>query len=326
AFCHAVSGNPACVYDALLNHKSSLDKYGDEIAWHYHHADWTDIMGTGDSCWNQLLTFNSTGYMHGSDIEIAERSLNYMLLKRGFFPCSFRSGWTWENNDFSNWLENIMPFDFSANPGYKNEPGKDRCRRNVNDWLRAPRTYSGYHPACSDFQTRGTMKRVIFRTNEFKGRSGYRQMRDIINKAVKGEDQLVCITTHSYNDIRKYIDDILPDILAYCDSLYISVQFQTASEAAASTQGTGSLAGPEIEVERHNDSLIISVHEDIFQNAPYCAIEHSSGSVSRIYPQQMKDREWVVWLNDAEELAFACAVSSLNGQTSVVKLNLCREK
>jgi hypothetical protein len=145
---------------------------------------------------------------------------------------------------------------------------------------------------------------------------------DMIDKAREGEDQLICITTHSYNNIQKYVDNRLPDILRYCNLSDVPVQFQTASEAAATIQGACDLTRPEIEVEQREDSLIISVNENIFQKTPYCVLEYSSGSLARIYPSPTKRREWVVKLPDSGASRFACAVSNLNGQAAVIRVDL----
>ena len=68
-----------------------------------------------------------------------------------------------------------------------------------------------------------------------------------------------------------------------------------------------------------------NTEEDIFPKTPYCVIEHSSGLLERIYPHQTKSREWVERLHDDGDLTFACAVSNLNGQTAVIRINLHRE-
>jgi len=318
AFCHVPDGSCTMVLDTLEKFRSSIEQFGDEIAWHYHHADWTDPNEDGVYHWNQLLTFDRTSYTNGNDVNIAERMLNHLLIDRGFFPAAFRTGWEWENDPFSRWVEDIIPYDFSANPPNKQTPKKREPLRNQNDWSRAPRGYRGYHPDSKDYQAAGKMHRWIFRVN---GSNKASEWNTIFQAARLGNDQIAAVTFHSYDNMCLLIDTLLPDFMHRAELADVKVRFATASAAAAAIARKSALPAPTVRIDRIGDTLFIASDSLIFQNAPYCAVKTSEGVYRRAFAHAVLKQKgkWFYALEGTKGFVFACGVTSLSGKTAVAR-------
>jgi hypothetical protein len=320
-FRHAVNGDYAIIYDAMRAYNNEIDRFDDELAWHYHHADWYDLDGDGDSSWNQLTTFDGTEYTHGTDIEIAEKMLNYLIFVCDFFPCSFRSGWCWENNRLSNWLNDIIPFDYSAFPPNKSTKSAREPLRNRNDWSRAPRTFSGYHPDIRDYQTPGRMRRWIFRTTTI---NDDHQWKKIYLAARDVDNQILCLTAHSYDNMKEDIGKWLSRIIHIGDSLNIPFRFATASEAGAMMAGQEELYSPEIKLEINDNRLIITSSSDIFQPSPYCVAKDSNGAYFRFHPIQSSPIKWNFDMSGLNWNEIVCGVCSQAGRPATARRKIER--
>ena len=317
-FCHAPDGSCTMVLDTLLKFHYAIEQFGDQLAWHYHHADWTDPNEDGVSHWNQLLTFDRTTYTNGVDVGIAERMLNRLLIDRGFFPAAFRTGWTWENDAFSRWVEDIIPFDFSANPPHKNTPKKREPLRNQYDWSRAPKEFRGYHPDAKNYQIPGKMRRWIFRTNDDNKAVGWQK---IFQLARLGKNQLAAITCHSYDNIALLLDTMLPNFMHQALLAEVMVKFVTASAAAAAITGKASLPAPPLRIDRAGDTLFIISDTLNYQPAPYCAIKTSEGIYRRAFAHSLgrKTGRWFYAMEGMKNFVFACAVTSRSGLPAVAR-------
>jgi hypothetical protein len=318
AFHHSVDGGCTIIYDALMDYRESIEAFGDELAWHYHHADWTDPDADGKAFWNQITTFDGTEYTHGTDIEIADELLNCLLVERGFFPASFRSGWTWENNGLSRWLDHIIPFDFSANPPNRGNQTAREPVRNQYDWSRTSRLYSGYHPNFDDYQNQGYMHRWVFRTI---APNNHREWSKVFRAAARGGDQILCYAGHSYDPIARGIDSFLPDLLNIGDSLGISVIFATASQAGAALSGQTASTPLEMQFHGDNDLLIIKSSTPIFQRYPYCVLVDSSGSYRRIKPLSMGTQQWQYNISGLDDFRIICAACNDAGISTVIEFH-----
>ncbi len=317
ALFHARSGSGTMVYDSLMKFADDIGRFGDEIGWHYHHADWIDIDRDGKKSWNQLTTFDGTAYTDRSDVQIAERSLNALLVERRFFPTAFRGGWTWENNELSEWLEDIIPFDFSAYPRNAGSKVIREPLRNVYDWSRAPISCRGYHPDRFDYQKPGTMRRWIFRTI---APNTEREWGRLFLRASAGQDQIFCFTAHTYDDIRTDIDKFLGRLLHLPDSLGIKTRFSTASEAAAAIAGIDGSSPPRISMNLSESGIVIRTERPIFQRAPYCAAVDTVGNLSRILPVSDGPNQWRIHGIPAGCREVVCAVSDLSGDAAVAAI------
>lgn len=314
AFGHTPDGNYAVIYDAMSGYDSSIGVYGDEPAWHYHHAGWFDADGDGRSQWNQITTFDGTPYPDGGDVELAERQLNYLLVERRFFPVAFRAGWSWENNDFSAWLDGIFPFDYSAYPPNRGEERRQEPIRNRYDWSRAPQTYGGYHPDRRDYQQPGAMHRWVFRTvapctaHEFA--RVFEAARDV-------GDQVLCLTCHSYDDLAGQIGRWLTMLTEVGDSLGVPYRYTSASEAGARMAVGEDRSHLEMHFERRGDTLAIIATSEIFQSTPYCAVKDKAGKVRRVFPTAVAATRWRLDLPPGDGIEVVCGASTLGGEAAV---------
>ncbi len=316
---HARGGNGAMVYDTLLKFADAIADYGDEIGWHYHHADWTDLDHDGKKAWNQLTTFGGAIQTDGSGVRIAERSLNTLLAERHFFPTAFRAGWTWEDNGLSAWLEKIIPFDFSAYPPNIGNRSMHEPLRNVYDWSQAPTSYTGYHPSRSDYQKPGRMHRLIFRT---VSPNTEREWGRLFVAAAAGEDQVFCFTAHSYDRLRTDIDAFLGRLLHAADSLGIPTRFATASRAAAAVAGTPDSPSPRLSIHLTDTGVVIRTDGQIFQPIPYCIAIDSAGSTGRLIPVADDSMLWRISNIPAGCREIVCAVSNVAGHSAVAAVTI----
>jgi len=313
AFRHTDDCGCAAVYDSLMKFKSNIERFGDEIGWHYHHADWTDPNRDGVSSWNQLTTFDGAVYAHGTDIEIAERALGCLIDEKGIFPTAFRSGWVWENNRFSKWLERLFPYDFSANPGNAEPERRIEPLRNVYDWGRAPASYAGYHPHAFDYQRPGCMRRWIFRT---LSPGTPREWNRLFLAAKDGPPPVFCFTAHSFDNLQKDIDGFLGVFLKAADSAGIDVHFATASTAGAARAGASGYPAPSIKLTLHDSVLIITTDRAIFQPYPFCAACSNRDEYHRIIPILDSASHWHIDVSLYANRKIICAVSSLSGKSA----------
>jgi hypothetical protein len=317
ALFHACGGSGTIVYDSLMKFAHEIDRFGDEIGWHYHNADWIDLNHDGKKSWNQITTFDGTAYTDGTDIQIAERSLNALLVRRHFFPTVFRGGWTWENNGLSKWLEDIIPFDFSAYPPSTGNRSIREPLRNAYDWSRAPTSYRGYHPNRSDYQKPGRMRRWIFRTIAPNTR---REWNRLFLRAGAGEDQILCFTAHTYDKIHDYIDRFLGRLLHMADSLGVSTRFATASTAAAAIAGSADRVPLRISMNLSDSGIAIRTEGSIFQRAPYCVGVDTAGSITRILSSADGTNRWRIRSVPDGYRELTCAVSNESGESATASI------
>lgn len=315
------------VFDQLMPYSEPIERWGDLLAWHYHAADWSPSADeTKTGTWEQVRTFNGTHYYSSSDVEMAERMLAFLILERGFYPTVFRSGWIWENNDFSLWLDDVIPFDFSnAAPLSASGSEEDSYSSGkMYDWSHAPADWSYYHPDSSDYQEPGNLKRTIFRCLP-----GHRALDLDLNKAfsraARGQDVLICYYTHSFNSLGK-LCRIVGNGLD--NSVYvgrISYRYVNALEGAQLMLGANDTIPPTLSVIRSGDTCVVSSNEQLF-SFPFGASKDSDGSYARVRPSRERPRvsngrfEWTFDLRDRPYVAFAVGCADAAGNASVVKL------
>jgi hypothetical protein len=317
----------AAVLRQLEDFADEIKRWGDEIGWHYHHTDWVPVIA-GDSLrntWNQLITFNGTAYTNGTDIQLCENCLNHLIVDAGFFPLSFRSGWCWENNDFSNWLDDVIPYDLSSIPPTKafmvehNYPRSGAC-----DWSRAPLDWRPYRPDSSDYQRPGNLKRFISRAAAAD--LAYPHLLDLERELRAGHDQLLPIAVHSYSNLPHVCDDKLSALADFCRERDLRFKFVTATEGFRRMLGLRRPPVPSLRLVHENGSILLQAKGQLFQNRPYTVIAHSDGSLQRVKPQPDGDNRWILSPVDNDWRAAIAAMSDLWGNVvvdSVVLADSC---
>jgi len=280
--CQSTSGNCLKMYDAFMAHEDQVNAIGDELAWHYHNRGWVLVENQPyDGLWSHLFTFDGTFYTEGTDVEFAEKMLNQMIIEKNYFPENFRSGWTWEDNDYSNWLENILLYDYSnLAPLVSGDL----------DWSRAPiwpETMS-YNPSTLDYQTPGAMNRMIIQCDINLPQGGNEEKMDIaIEKALAGEDSIYCLYTHgpsgAVNSLADSVNALVQDKKQEYDDSEVIFKYATATEAIQSYVGTSDKISPTLDIDKQGNFLVVKVNEPIFNDYPYLALKFVDGSYGRLH-------------------------------------------
>ncbi len=131
-------------------HGEAIETYGDELTLHYHTWDWTDYDGDGIYYWNQTPTFSACR-------EDFDWTLAQYLLEENVFPVSFRSGWHYMDNDWQNYLDELLPF--SLHNDYPNKHiDTVEPLDNLYDWSRCSPYFVPFHPSPQDYQAVGETK------------------------------------------------------------------------------------------------------------------------------------------------------------------------
>lgn len=308
----------ATVFDAMQQFREAIVRFGDEIGWHYHHTDWEECTSAGkiDSAWTQLVTFNGTEYSDGTDVELCENVLNHLVADRSFFPVSFRSGWVWENNDFSRWLEYVVPFDLSSSPPIKTITGdSSRCRANESDWSRAPSHSIPYHPDTADYQVPGTMKRFISRslvktlsTSDFKMLSAVTD---------SGHSAILSLPIHSYSNLRFVYGQRLDEIIEYLNAYGTSFKFATCAEAFQPFIGNDPSKPLKLELRQQGRLIAIEANVETFSPQPYVVLRTSTGMLKRVLPRKTGKGSWMLDLGKLDVAEVYVAESTVAGESVV---------
>lgn len=322
-FCQSSNDDCNAIYTAMEKFSDDIALYGDELAWHYHHFAW--LPSDYDSLthyWTQIITFDGTQYGEQTDVETAEKMLNHLLVDKDFFPTSFRGGWTWENTDFSNWLDKIIPVDFSnlAPMGSPFPPVK-RPFWNYYNWTHAPNDWSYYHPSRGDYQSGvpGDLKRTMFRCS-YSGLAGD-QLSPAFRRASEGEDVCVSVYGHTYSSVSQFFrPDWQHNLEVLSNSFNVPFKFATANEAARNLLGYASdTVAPHVFINRESNSLAISVDEEIFQSIPYCALLTGDGDCNRVFPQRAGPNLWRLDVSSLSKFSLSVGVCDRAGNAATAK-------
>jgi hypothetical protein len=308
------------IYSQMAVFQDAMRRWGDEIGWHYHHVDLSTVDTGTTYRWNQLISFDTTLYTNGTDVKICENSLNHLIADAGFFPTVYRAGWCWENNDFSRWIENVIPYDLSCySPKSFDWPEYLGSRSKEFDWSRAPLDWRPFHPDSSDYQRPGRMNRYLSRcvvgftaddVNLFK------------HELDAGRDQLFAWATHSYGKPAWEFDIILGYLTQVCDSLGIRYRYAGATEACRQVLGIRAEPRPRINLVQHDSLLEVSVTGRIFQSSPYIVALGRDNSYERLPAEKTGNRSWLVTMRGPLPLRVYAAVSDLAGNARIGSIDI----
>ncbi len=297
AHCQSVQGCNAIPEVMLGNFREKIDYWGDEVAWHHHHSDWID------NEWKKLYTFNGTVYREKTDIDLVTSHLAMFVIENGFFPEGYRAGWAWENTDFSNWLENLIIYDFS------------------NIWLNVPpgkNQWALYHPSPDDFKAEGDMARWIGKGKP--GANSQADVNDAFELAQTDGKAIICYFTHSYTPVMLKVDtENMEALLHNASSEYgIPFKYVGAKEAMKLWLGETDSTPPIITTEVINRTIHIEADEDLF-GVPFLALRHADGDYGGRLMEPDGFRSWKHYLNDSDVVAAVIGVTDLAGNSAVSK-------
>ncbi|MCX6903015.1 MAG: hypothetical protein NTW03_05975, partial [Verrucomicrobia bacterium] len=219
-------------------HGDAIRQFGDELSLHYHTFLWSDYDQKGTFYWNQSRTFNECR-------EDFDYTLAQYLLEEEIFPVSFRSGWHFMDNDWQQYLDQLLPYSMHDNwpavrAWYTVEP-----INNVQDWSRSSSIFIPFHPATNDYQVAGSVRGWDLRSIKMQSMA-QSDMNSIFAKASNGLDQVAWFR--------------------YC----------TAVEAMQRWQGTSDQAPPTVDISEsvvgQTVTLTIKTSKPIFQPQPFVAL------------------------------------------------------
>jgi hypothetical protein len=325
AYFFADPPQPLAVFEAMAPYVDRLSSLGDIIGWHYHHSLWPKADSA--CCWDQLTTFNGTRYGEMTDIEVADQMLAMLILRQRFYPTVFRAGWVWENNEFSKWLDDVIPFDFSNAAPLKTRTA-DSVEQYVGagyDWSQAPDNWTYCD---SNYQKPGNLKRIVFRC--FPGHRGADlNFIKAFVRAKDGHNAIVAAYTHSFNNLGKFCR-VTASSLRNAATVYpnVTTKYVNALEGAQAVLGYSDKTPPVLTLERRRNLLIVSSSEPLFA-PPVGAYTDTNGKLRRVYPVERqgtrgKNRLWE-WRFDAAGLVFtefaagACDSSGNGAVTEILR-------
>lgn len=247
-----------------------IEQWGDELSLHYHTFAWTDYDGDGIYWWNQAQNFLETK-------DDFDYTLAQFLLDENVFPVSFRSGWHYMDNNWQNYLNEILPYslhnDWPAVRFTTTEPID-----NVFDWSHSSSEFVPFNPAPENYQLQGNSKGWNVRS-KYLGSVTTQMVNDIFMKANQGTDQIACFWSHLPD--ANFLNEIqqMNNIVQQVAANYPNVQFKysTAIEAYQLWLQSNDSEKPELQItEQINGSEVrfqITTNEPIFQNQPFVAIK-----------------------------------------------------
>ena len=168
-------------------HGQSIEELGDELTLHYHTWVYSDYDKDGVYWWNQAKNFTECR-------EDFDYTLAQYLLEEEVFPVSFRSGWHYMDNEWQNYLDELLPFsmhnDYPAKRLEDTEPID-----NIFDWSQATSEFVPFHPASENYQLEGNLNGWNVRSKYFKSVS-FEMLDKIFSEANSGKDQVACFWSH----------------------------------------------------------------------------------------------------------------------------------
>jgi len=305
--CEGINTDCTSIYSSLTeNWKNELDFYEDDLEWHFHNEEWNAPY----SCWTQALFFDE------GRREVAERILNSFLIDKNFFPSSYRAGWVWENNDFSNFLENTVFSDYSNLAPFNSTSGLAECQGNLYNWSGAFDNWDWYHPDSEDYQSPGNQNRFMFRCVPYRTFSA----EEVMHKVREVNDGLVvCLYSHNTHPSTVYtLERRLDYIRGVLNYNNIDFSYVTAQEATRIILNSKDIDKPEISLDYESGIMNIQINEEIY-GIPYAAIK-SNNEYDRLEVENFGD-SWFVEIPEdfRNEFIFAVAVTDLSGNVAIKK-------
>lgn len=249
-------------------HGAAIRQFGDQLSLHYHTYLWSDYSGSGVFYWNQSRTFNEMR----ADFDV---TLAQYLLEEGVFPVSFRSGWHFMDQDWQEYLNQLIPFSFHNNyptrvGWYTNAAGPIE---GVEDWSRAPSAFVPFHPGTNDYQLPGDGPGWNVRSVKIQSLS-QALVDQMFAQAAQGQDQVACFWDHLPENFVANIAR-LAAMAEQGASAHPGVAFRycTAVEAMQRWLGLTNQAPPQLSISQvltgATLSLTIKSSVPIFQARPF---------------------------------------------------------
>jgi hypothetical protein len=250
-------------------HRDALRQFGDEVSLHYHTFLWSDYNGDGVYYWNQARTFHECR----ADFDLA---LAQSLIEEEVFPVSFRSGWHYMDNEWQNYLNELLLYNMDddsplVQPWTGLEP-----TFNVLDWSQAPTNFVPFHPATTNYQVPGDGLGWNVRSVKFPNVTPA-MFDDLFTQAAGGADQVASFWGH-LPETDFLTNLVRMDAFAHAaanNHPEVKFRYCTAVEAMQRWRGVTDHTPPQLEVGEavNQDVVTLTLHTDepIFQPQPFVA-------------------------------------------------------
>ena len=282
---------------------TQLGERGDGLFWHYHHYPPSGEFRP-DPDWSTHRRYDDL--------------LTRLILERQFCPGAIRTGWTSSSNVFGQWLDTVVPFDFSSRAPYW-FPG-------VADWSRAPTSWRPYQPSASDYQRPGTLSHSIFRALDADNPRWCTrwELEKAFVAAAAGQVTCLAFFSHDYKDMAAHFAGVLQEI-ARIARRYPGVAWRhaTATEAARLAVGAPELPPLELRVEK-GQQITAFANNPLFGGSPWLAVRSATGEYHRFPGEPAGSAPDLSWHWSLPKDAQAAAISAVDvtGQSQVVTVPL----
>ena len=302
-------------------HMDKVKELGDEMTFHYHTWEWSDVNGDGLYYWNQTDDFNKVkdDFM----LTLAEH-----LVEENMFPVSFRSGWHYMDNAWQSTLNDWIPFSLHNNSPVHTNPTVEPID-NLIDWGHATLDFIPFQPSEEDYQVGGGNRGWNTRSRYFL-RLTKDQVRQIFEQAKAGSTQVAAIWGHLaeptfLSNMEQSLALIYEVAEEYPD---VPFHFSTAVEAMQDYLGTADTTAPTIDVTLNGDFsgssylIEVSTDEPIFQKSPFLVIKDVYEQYRIIPLNETGENSWGTdFINTSGVAKVAVAVTDTAGNLSTKILN-----
>ena len=306
---HTFQGINAIPNMFIKNFKNQINNYQDEIGWHYHHSDWYKQKSKNYFQWNLIETFNNTIYRNKTDREIAIQQFASFVYLNRFYPAVFRAGWVWENRDFSNWLDSLIPFDYSHN------------------WSEVDNDLNFYHPNKNNLFESGKLSRTIIKSVE----KDTTYIESLFKKASHGETVLYSYYTHNYgitknnNCIISAANRTHSKLKKLSQKYGVKFRYCSASEAAQLMLNIKDSSQYTLNVNfnKSDKSICVSNSNNTF-GVPLICYKTTENEIKGAFLSQSKNG-WYYVINNSSIISFIIASVNKNGNAFVSKDYIIRQ-
>ena len=306
-------------------HTNKVKELGDEMTFHYHTWEWSDVNGDGRFYWNQTDDFNNVkdDFM----LTLAEH-----LVEEEMFPVSFRSGWHYMDNAWQATLNDWIPFSLHNNSPVETNPAVEPID-NLIDWGHATLDFIPFQPSGQDYQVGGgdrgwnTRSRYFLRLTEA-------EVRQIFEQAKAGTTQVAAIWGHLaeptfLSNMEESLNLIYDVAEEYPE---VPFHFSTAVDAMQDYLGTTDTTAPALNVSPDQGftgvltTIEVSTDEPIFQKSPFLVIKdvYEEYHIVHMNKSESLENHWSADISQFEEhqiAKVAVAVTDTVGNLSTKIIN-----
>lgn len=306
---------PLLPLDLLIDYRSAdIARWGDELAYHYHTWIWNDPDHDSVYHWNQAADFT---YCR----EDFDQTMAHMLLDRGFFASSFRSGWHYMDNGWQSYLDDWFPYRFENDHPNVGTDTTEPIDNNY-DWSRSPAAWVPYHPSPTDYQSPGSLR-------GWDSRSIYMPSltQSVVNgafaQALAGTPQIMTLFSHvKETDYATQITNVHNMLTAaHAATPLVDFEYLTGRECMLKWRGGTDTTPPDIQMTTSDNgdirTLIITTNEEIYQRQPLVARLSNTGIYSLLDCTTLGPNQWGVQLSLSETSKLAIGVTDLYGNPAV---------